>query len=544
MSSTFKVNGNLLGGKNDIGTFDFETDPFRHGATILPFAAGIYFDRNDYRILWRSDSKKDFIKRFIDALCRLPQCTLYAHNGGRFDFHFLLEYATPQHLKIYGSRVMEMTIGKVTLKDSFPLMPFALEEFKKTKIDYSIFEARERDKPHNRKLITDYLLDDCANLLELITGFREIVGPKDTIGGAAFFQMKKLGIPIEHATEAHDDTFRPYFFGGRVEAFRKGIFDGTYSYFDINSAYPFAMLHEHAHGVDYSVLSGKHGLRLPRPLGQCFVRCIARSKGALPLRIDDELVFPNDDLPREYHVTGWEIAAGLATRTLQIDEILEIWKPERTINFSEFVRTFYARRLNAKREGNEIARLAYKYLLNSGYGKFAQNPREFKEWMLAPFGDNVPGYEWECDFGVMSLWAKNAYSSESWGFYDVATGASITGFVRAMIWRAIVNSREPLYCDTDAIICKSANLPMSEKLGDWKLEGKASRVAIAGKKLYGVKWEKGSGSDRTKVASKGARLTFSDIVSLCKGRTIKWKNEAPTFSLGNIHYIERDINAT
>ena len=552
MSFTFKRNESKR--LTNVGTFDCETDPFKYGRKISPFASCIYFGTDDFVVLWESDSRRDFLCRIVAALLKLRECTLYAHNGGKFDFHFLLEYAKPGAIDIHGSRVMSMKIGAVTLKDSYPLMPFPLDEFKKEKIDYDIFHRYRRNAPRNRKRITDYLVSDCANLLTLVTGFREIVGPKDTIGSAAFHQMKELGVKIEHCGESHDDTFRPYYFGGRVQAFSKGIHNGTYKYFDINSAYPRAMLERHAHGADYV-----RSTTLPKlhEMGACFIRCIARSRGALPLRATedsdfDTLAFPADGLAREYFATGWEIAAGLKTRTIEIEEVLEVWRPERFIDFRAFVETFYARRLNAKKNGDEIGRLAYKYLLNSGYGKFAQNPREFKEWSLAPYGEAVKGFEWECDFGSVSLWSRKVYRGgripERFAFYDVATGASITGWVRAYLWTSICSARGVLYCDTDAIICKGANLPMGDALGEWKLEGIAKTVAVAGKKLYGLEWQKSSDpakqGERYRVASKGARLTFRDIVSLCRGKTIGWKNENPTFSLGNIHYIAREIRAT
>lgn len=526
-----------------IGTFDFETDPFLIGRIPFPFAACIFFAREDYGVLWKSDSNQDFIARVMRALRRLPKCTLYAHNGGRFDFHYLLESAEPQILQVRNGRVTKMRIGKVTLKDSFPLMPFALEEYRKTKINYAIFKKEKRDQPDNRKRITDYLIDDCANLLELVTGFRKVVGPRDTIGSAAFYNMRQMGLDIQSLNETHDSMFRPYYYGGRVEAFKKGIHDGRYIYLDINSAYSFAMLSSHAHGSDYI-----HSRTLPRvsDLGNQFIHCIAESRGALPMRSDTgDLLFPHDR--GEFFATGWEIAAGIKTKTLRIDRVLDIWKPQSLINFSEYVKTFFARRLRAKKQSDKIGSIAYKYLLNSGYGKFAQNPRDFKTYCIAPLGRDVPGFNWETDFGAISLWSKPAF--HGWGFFDVATAASITGYVRAMLWQAICSSRDVLYCDTDCIICRSSSVPLGDRLGQWKCEHApgvyVKRAAIAGKKLYGVEWSRSDDRGAAhKIASKGARLTFREILDLCRGKHVIWTNPAPTFSLGNIHFIRREIQST
>lgn len=531
--------------KNDdsIGVLDFETDPFLFGRIPHPFAACIYFGERDFSVLWEDDSRTDFLDRVARALRRMPKCTLYAHNGGRFDFNYLLEYANAGAIEIRNNRITRMAIGNVTLKDSFPLMPFALEEFKKDKIDYAIFERRRRNTPSNRRRIVDYLIADCRYLRELLLGFREIVGPKDTIGASAFYQMRRLGIDIERLTDSHDAMLRPYFFGGRVQAFERGILDGPFQYIDINSAYPNAMLHEHAHGAEYT--ASRKLPKSPARLDRSFVRCIARSRGALPLRnADGTLSFPTTGAA-EFCATGWEIRAGFETRTLEIDKVLDVWTPRQTISFRPFVETFYAKRLRAKREGDDVGRLAYKYLLNSGFGKFAQNPRDFKEYCLAPFGKRVKGYDWETDFGSVSLWSKPNYFGQ--GFYDVATGASITGFQRAYLWRGICQSKRVLYCDTDSILCKSTAVKRSDALGAWKSEGIVKRAAIAGKKLYGVEWAdaKAHDGEKYKIASKGARLTWKEMLRLCRGEVVEWQNAAPTFSpTQGAHFIEREIRAT
>lgn len=526
---------------NPVGSFDFETDPFLAGRIPKPFAACIFFSTTDFTVLWESDSRGDFISRVLRALRKLPPCTLYAHNGGRFDFHFLIEDAEPQILEVRNGRIASMRIGKVTLKDSFPLMPFALEEFRKTKIDYSIFERKRRNTPANRVRITDYLIDDCANLLELVIGFREVVGPRDTIGSAAFFQMRQMGMKIQSLNETHDAMLRPYFFGGRVEAFQKGIFSERFRFLDINSQYPYAMMQSHAHGADY-VFSE----RLPRKLSVQFIHCIADSRGALPVREDNgELSFPHGR--GEFFTTGWELAAGIATRTLQIEKVLEVWSPQSLLNFSDYVKTFFAKRIIAKKNGDKISALAYKYLLNSGYGKFAQNPRDFKEYCIAKYGKNVKGFDWETDFGAISLWSRPSF--KGWGFFDVATSASITGFARALLWRAICASRDVLYCDTDSIICRASRVPLGPELGQWKTEHSpgvyVTRAAIAGKKLYGIEWsrpdEKGN---RYRIRSKGARLTWGEMLAVCRGKTVKWQNDAPTFTIGNPHFISRSIRST
>lgn len=514
-----------------LGALDSETDPFKAHRVPFPFAFGIYFSERDYWYTWGDDC----IDKTVAHLRKMKRCILIAHNGGKFDFAFLIEDA--DEVTIRNGRIVQMRIGRVTLKDSWPLMPFKLEEFRKTKINYDIFERKERNKAKNKSKILAYLKDDCRDLLELYTGFRAIVGKKDTIGAASFYNMRKHGIEIERSNETHDDLFRQWFFGGRVFAFKRGVFKGKYQYFDLNSAYPYAMTFKHPHGTDYAFSK-----KLPKmqKLGPQFLKVDATSFRAFPIRSESgSIEFPTGR--SIYLVTGWELRAALETRSCRLHKVIECWNPRNYICFAPFVHDVFARKAQAKKEKDQIHYLAYKYLGNSGYGKFAQNPRDFREYLLMPFGDcpEEEEWEWEIDYGKISLWSRPTFDGE--GFYDVATAASITGFVRALLWRGICAAIDVLYCDTDAILCRHAKVKKGDAIGQWKLEGNVREARIAGKKLYGVKYADGT----VKIASKGARLSWSDMLDLCRGKEVKWVNEAPTFSatLG-AHFVERNIKST
>lgn len=499
------------------GVIDIETDPFLHGRIPIPFASA--FKLND-RIekFWG----KQCIKKMVERLHKLEPCKLYAHNGGKFDFHYLLPYAEKGRVKIIRNRIAEMAIGNVRLIDSFLLLPFPLAAYKKTEIDYTKFEKERRND--FKQEILDYLTDDCIDLDELLSGFKAIVGDHMTIGGAAFALLKKMNYTLRASKDkgpTHDARFRPYYIGGRVQAFEIGTFNDNYSIYDINSAYPYAMTFRHPIGIKY-----KTTRRLPENEHCYFASIIARSKGSLPLRNDNELIYPTDQIATRYNATGWEIEAGLDTNTLEIIKVEQVKIPVETQDFNEYVQFCFTERKAAKEKGDKIGDLAYKYLVNSGYGKLASNPEEYRDYLLSAFGDNVKGYEFECDLGNVSLWSRPA--SQRGNYYDVATASSITGFVRSMLWRAICRSDRVIYCDTDSIICRSSDVPNGQKLGQWKLEGTAEIVHIAGKKLYAAK---GHFGDKTeKIASKGARLNFNQIESIVKGATVKWKQAAPTFS--------------
>lgn len=520
-----------------IGVLDFETDPFRHERVPKPFCCEIYFgvEHDCNATFWGEHCAIHLANHLRD----LPECVVFAHYGGKFDFYFLLPYLDTGTIKIINGRIATVNIGGCELRDSFLIMPFALAKYKKTPIDYDIFEEDVRDYPANRREILAYLHDDCLDTLALLLGFRAHTKDALTIGSAAFASMRRLGIKITKQTdEWHDVRFRPYYYGGRVEVFKPGVIKERVHVIDINSAYPYAMMSEHGHGREYSMHDDLDGVP-NRVLDQSFICLLAESTGAFPYRDakTGRLDFPADGIERTFWITGWEYSAAHKTKTLGKHCIAYVLAPENTINFIPFIDHHFKEREKAKRAGDRINDLAHKTLMNSGYGKFALNPRDFCDYALAEVGDanlKAKGYQFADDVSDnLALWEKPSYKGD--GFYDVATAASITGFVRAMLWKRIVKLRTfntIYYCDTDSIMTNyiDSERSYSGELGGWKYEGYGDKGAFAGKKLYALRGE--FGDEKEKKASKGAQLSYKEIVDIARGKAVEWKNPAPSFRLG------------
>jgi len=147
-------------------------------------------------------------------------------------------------------------------------------------------------------------------------------------------------------------------------------------------------------------------------------------------------------------------------------------------------------------------------------------------------------------------------------FFNVATGASITGYARAALLRAIhtVGPENVVYCDTDSLAVLGDNwkkLHLGKELGQWDIEGEAEIGHFAGKKLYGMRLKKDNPKAKTeyKIACKGSKLLFDDLRKIVGGEEVTWKNEAPTFSYSkgiipgsnidqNDFFMQRKISAT
>lgn len=503
-----------------IFALDAETDPFKYGRVPAPFVWGLY-DGETYIQFWGDDCTEQLIDYIKDE----TDCIFYAHNGGKFDWFFLLPYLDPDLFMING-RIAKATLfdGQIELRDSWLILPLPLKANDKGDIDYALMERDKRDQHKNE--ISRYLQRDCQSLWEWVNNFREQFGGRLTLASSAFAQLKKTNYPVELTYETFDAQFRHFYFGGRVQCFDVGAFDGPLKYVDINSAYPYAMTHRHWQGSQII----EH-LKMPDPdkKGSWFAEIKAKSFGALPFRHEGKLYFPDDGITRRYFASGWEINAGLETGTLKIEKVIAVYKPLFTHDFSEYVDKFFAMKLEAERAGNKTLRQFAKLMLNSCYGKFGQDGRDFKKFRLCDFGEIPTDHpDWtihaETDF-LKTIFERPDPVDR---FYNVATAASITAFVRAYLWKNIHASDGVLYCDTDSIICRNFSGPISDRLGEWNLEANIAKAYIAQRKMYAISTDTGE----HKTASKGVHLSFDQIKQGVEtGIDIISEKDAPAFSL-------------
>jgi DNA polymerase elongation subunit (family B) len=186
-------------------------------------------------------------------------------------------------------------------------------------------------------------------------------------------------------------------------------------------------------------------------------------------------------------------------------------------------------------------RLFAKIFLNALYGKFASNPENYAEFMTIPAerlqsANELEGWDFCKLLSQETAVVTRPLPEEKHRFYDVAVAASITGFVRAYLWRAIKGCKGVLYCDTDSIACEdTGEIQIGSKLGDWEIEADCDQAAIAGKKLYAFRRAPGSYNPAKakpyKTASKGVRLEAEEIIEIAAGRERLYIPEVPTFSI-------------
>lgn len=519
--------------KKKIAVIDTETDPFLYGRVPIPFCAEFHCEKFTKQF-WGNDCIEQLVN-YIETV--QDEYLIYAHNGGKFDFIFISKYID-NPIRIINSRIVSAKLFHHTIRDSYSIIPIPLGMFEKVKFDYSKMEKEVRQK--HKKEIMIYLHSDCVSLLKLVTAFVERFGPKITVGATAIKELSKRH-KFTRLNSRNDLTYRPFYFGGRVECFRSGILKGPWKVFDVNSMYPKAM-RDYDHPVNGGfVISDK----IPET-GFYFIEFTGSNKRVLPIRTKDGLSF--GQTYGRFFACCHEIRTALKYKLITIDEIHAVHVALETIRFEQFVDDFYSEKVAAKLSGDLLSELFSKFMLNSAYGKFATNPENFEDYYINHnLGDDIrlhnEGWFLQKEYEGFEIWSKPSEPDEK-SYYDVSIAASITSAARAILLEGIQNAINPIYCDTDSLICKSLNMEISKSiLGAWKLEADADYCAIAGKKLYAVY---NDGAELPiKLASKGGNLTLQEIKELCTGKVITSYNQAPTMSINYApKFIKRNMRST
>ena len=512
----------------EIWTVDSETDPFKYGRRPKPFIWGAY-NGSEYHEFATGKELVDFL--------RPRECLVYAHNGGKFDWHFILDQLEPEsEMMLIAGRIAKFRIGNAEFRDSWNIIPVAQGKLTaKTEIeDFSIFEESERDKPHNREIIRERLRRDCIGLYQdMVMPFIREFGLHLTQASAsmkAWAKITREKPPKTDATFYHE--LKDYYYGGRVQCFHTGEIHHPFKIIDINSAYPRAMLEMHPYGdrieTSASLPTRREGVQ------RSFITLTAESRGALPFRDDaDSLVFPDDGVIRQFNVTGWEYLAALDTGYLRKCHILSVKTLPLTIEFNAYMDYFYAMKAEAKRVGDKTRYEFAKRFYNSLYGKFGANAESYEEYKIVEpcyiHAAMQDGYDFCAELPPWALVARPLPEHKQ-HFYNVATAASITGWVRAYMWRSSRQVQGLLYMDTDCLWCTdSGDLKLdNEKLGYWSVDAECDYGAIAGKKMYAARTVP---TGKYKTACKGVKLTASEIIRAARGEIVTYIPDAPTFSV-------------
>lgn len=554
-------------------TLDCETDPFKHGRVPRPFVWGAYEgDSDDYLEFATVDELVAWLAR--------QRTTFYAHNGGRFDYHYLRDHInSDEPIMLINGRIAKARIGLAELRDSLNIFPNTrLKDFDdstgaKLEIDYALMEPERRNDPNAKAEISRYLKQDCVRLWGVVRRYWDEYGKSLTQAGASMkYWSKKYEIDPPRQTKTQFDRYRRFYYGGRVQCFESGVQKCRFSVADINSAYPFAMLRKHPYSP--AAVRERHLPAKDEEIQTSLIELDCNARGCFPWRDPDtnELYFPEDGgRIRRYWVTGWEFLTALELDAITNIHIRTVHTFPARIDFKDYIEHFYNLRAEAKKRGDVAGRTFGKYFMNGLYGKFAANCEKYAEYLIATT-DTLKNW---CAKGyvVDDLWGERFLmrrdpkkedledaTNTRWKYYNVATAASITGFVRAYLFKAMRSCSGVIYCDTDSIAARDTSaLNFGDGLGAFKNEGSFDRFAIAGKKLYAfhkagreLEYDPKDEDDPSwKLACKGVDFVHradgpQRIEEIARGAEVTYLPEVPTYSVMRPEpvFINRSLRAT
>ena len=227
----------------DFGVFDIEAHKW-----INIYAIGYYSDTKFIIQKEKLNSNDEYIEFLLNGI---DKPIVYAHNGGGYDFLFILDYIkTKKDIKIskivvINGKLISFKIKyknkKITFKDSYAILPSSLAnltksfnvEHKKLRLDYNMGINDERfNRYFKNDLLGLYEVLIESNLTEKLT----IASNSISIFKDEFYKYGRFS----RNSDKIDNFFRNAYKGGRVEAVKK--YGTDLYYYDINSLYPYVML--------------------------------------------------------------------------------------------------------------------------------------------------------------------------------------------------------------------------------------------------------------------------------------------------------------
>lgn len=307
--------------------------------------------------------------------------------------------------------------------------------------------------------------------------------------------------------EAHEDikireVERLALFGGETRAFQVGFIDEWVCQLDVNSLYPFVMKETRC---PYDI----HECQLQRPWSKStpcvdphnsMVHCwLYQWHDAYPMRIGNQVEYARGS----FHtwLTGPEYVDALSLGHVIGTAGFVEYKTDYL--FSDYVDTFYARKLAAKKRGDRVSEIFAKSMLNNLSGKFGQRGVD-----IIPRTDIYAPCEWGTWITVSTTTRKRrefkVLNSMPWEVTErkelpngmPAITAWITGAGRVMmkLRREIAGCFNCIYQATDSLIVNRAGFDRldraglidSEKLGLFRKLVESSTAIIRGYGSYAI----------------------------------------------------------
>ena len=523
-----------------IVTYDFEWVPLE-----MRFRVGSTYDGEQLRTYY---SIPDFVNGELTHRNRGKW--FFAHAGGLADIQFLLN-----HLKSVGFRVSgtfsgssliiaRISKGKNTwlFLDSYWLLRAKLRDIAKwigeekggggyedDEEDFALSEIEFQEKQQRKRewyatvplaQLTEYNQNDCIILHKAITQLEETLWElggqlQVTLASCAMQLFRRAYLSQAVETNARINRLcRFAYIGSRVEVFRRDLTEGHY--YDINSSFPYAML-EPAPG--HYTHASRRIPNNPFFIAHCRINVPECYLPPLPLRDDKtgRIFFPTGQWKQWFTGIDLQFLEECGGQILDVETVLH-FAPFNDL--SAYANDLYNRRKNTSDKWEKIA---FKLLLNSLYGKFAERSRKQQMHVNHP-SPNRDNPDWSIRMPGVWLEAREAKVPH----VHVPISAHITAIARRNLTNYLRNSisrgGKIYYSDTDGF---ATNVPhaVSPALGGLKLEQTISRGRYVAPKVYdqeGIDGE--TGKPIRKIKAKGfSRMNAERFMRLLEGNSISYE---------------------
>lgn len=459
----------------------------------------------------------------------------YAHAGGLADIQFIFEHVYNHRDfevdgKFSGSSCIIAKFRKGhktwTFIDSYWLLREKLDTIGKwVGIDKGAKEARMTDEGAKEfytnaslRELVEYNEKDCVILFEAIYSMQETLlemGGQLQMTQAAsamnLFRRKYLKRDIETSPYINDELRHSYY-ASRVEVFARYANDAHY--YDINSSFPYSMtkpcpgefLGRCRDFPSYGLYFADVSVRVPDTY-----------LPPLPTRIGGRLFFPTGRWRGWYSGIDIELLEAQGGRVERVHRIYHFAPFD---DLRAYAIDLYTRRKNAT---DPFSKVAYKLLLNSLYGKFAESPIK-QSLYIDPDPDKI---DYERDEQLLpGIWLVERQVAVP--HIHVPISSHITANSRKALFEWMEQCREFHYCDTDGF-STTEFLSTGDELGQLKLEKWQEDAEYVAPKLYrqsgrildGNEWKPIEETPSQGVKAKGfSRPSIEKFNMLKEGRPI------------------------
>lgn len=414
------------------------------------------------------------VEKFKEWLRGFPDGTIcYAHNLGYDLGNLFRNELDSLDVRMVGSRIIRARWENIIFMDSMNIWPMGAkrlgEAFGLKKLVMDV---------HSR----DYVMRDVEIVHKAMTFARQMAMDAGIEGGFP----ATLGTLCVKIWSAMGGTTWPCgraearesLYGGRVELFSKGG-EGRIAYVDVNSLYPSVM--RLPFPTEFRKLRNLDGY------GIATVDIIVPEMAVAPLPVRDEdgrILYPCGKLRGTWTLHEIRNAIDVGCKVVKATDITG--SKEGYPYYKQFVNYFYDKRKSAN---DSAQKLMYKLLMNNRYGQLCMKGSVTNTVNLKDSDFNKDGYF--CGDGV-PFGSKKLADVEMPlpDHVNYLHGAYVTSYGRLVLQKYLrmIPSEDLIYCDTDSIIFFNKDdkypFPISNEMGEMKLEGIANRCYTVAPKMY------------------------------------------------------------